>query len=116
MQWHGYLMAIIYILAGVFHFISPKVYLRIMPDYIPSHKLMVILSGIVEILLGIFLLFQITRIIAVYGIIFLLILFLSVHIEMLLHKKKRLRLPLWVLIVRIPLQFGLMYWAYIYSI
>ncbi len=116
MQWHGYLMSTIYILAGAFHFITPKIYLRIIPDYIPWHKFMVVLSGIVEILLGLLLVFEATRNIAAYAIILMLIVFLPVHIEMLVNKKKRLRLPLWVLFARIPLQFGLMYWAYLYSI
>lgn len=112
MQWDGYLMALIYIVTGSFHFITPKVYLRILPDYIPWHKTMVILSGIIEIVLGVLLLFEPTQNLAIYGIILMLIMFLPVHIVMILNRKKRLRLPLWAVYLRIPLQFALMYWAY----
>ncbi|MBL4657407.1 MAG: hypothetical protein JKX73_05360, partial [Flavobacteriales bacterium] len=43
------IMAVLYILAGVNHFVMPKFYMRIMPRYIPFHKFMVIMSGIAEI-------------------------------------------------------------------
>lgn len=51
--WHLYLMAAIYVFAGFMHFIKPKMYMRIMPRYLPNHKLMVLISGIAEIALGI---------------------------------------------------------------
>lgn len=107
-------MAAIYVLAGIMHFIKPKMYLRIMPRYLPKPKLLVALSGIAEILLGIGLCFPETKNIAISGIIAMLVIFLVVHYYMLSSKKAGAGIPFWLLLLRIPLQFGLMYWAFWY--
>ena len=112
--WHFLLMAIMYILAGIMHFLKPKVYLRIMPEYLPFHKFLVVLSGFAEILLGISLLIPPIKNLAIFGIIMMLTIFLAVHFYMLSEKKASAGIPAWILILRIPLQFGLMYWAYSY--
>lgn len=112
--WHLYLMALIYIVAGINHFINPKLYLRIMPKYLPKHKLLVNLSGIFEIALGISICIPIFKNISIYGIITMLFVFLLVHLYMLSGKKASSGIPNWLLIIRIPIQFGLMYWAYWY--
>ena len=112
--WHLYLMAAIYIFAGMMHFIKPKTYLRIMPRYLPNHKFLVNLSGLAEILLGVGLCFPFTKNSAIGGIIAMLIVFLMVHFYMLSSKKAGAGIPQWLLLLRIPLQFGLMYWAYSY--
>lgn len=114
LPFHLYLMAALYIFAGVMHFVKPKMYLRIMPRYIPNHKLMVTLSGVAEIGLGVGLCFPKTKNIAIYGIIAMLLVFLLVHFYMLSGEKQAAGIPKWILILRIPLQFALMYWAYLY--
>ena len=113
--WHLYLMAAIYIFAGMMHFIKPKTYLRIMPRYLPNHKLLVSLSGIAEIMLGVGLCFPSTKNSAILGIIVMLTVFLLVHFYMLSSKKAGAGIPRWALLLRVPLQFGLMYWAYSYA-
>lgn len=112
--WHLYLMGAIYVFAGVMHFIKPKMYLRIMPRYLPNHKLLVKLGGIAEIVLGITVCIPALKAISIYGIILMLLLFLMVHIYMLTEKKASTGLPKWILLLRLPLQFGLMYWAFWY--
>ncbi|RXG20502.1 DoxX family protein [Leeuwenhoekiella aequorea] len=112
--WHLYLMAAMYIIAGIMHFIKPKAYLRIMPRYLPSPKLLVYLSGLAEIILGVGLCFAVTKDYAIWSIIVMLAIFLLVHFYMLSSAKAGLNLPNWVLWGRVILQFGLMYWAYIY--
>jgi uncharacterized membrane protein len=107
-------MAAMYIIAGSFHFIKPKAYLRIMPRYLPAPKLLVVLSGVSEVLLGIGLLFEETKALAIYGIIAMLLVFLLVHFYMLSSKKAAAGFPVWVLIIRLPLQFVLIWWAYFY--
>lgn len=114
LPWHLYFMSGMYILAGVMHIIKPKMYLRIMPRYLPYLKFLVFLSGICEVLLGIGVLFAQTRKYAIYGIIAMLIVFLMVHFYMLRGEKEGAGIPKWILIIRIPLQFVLMYWAYQY--
>jgi len=112
--WHLYLMALIYILAGFIHFLKPEVYLRIMPRYLPAHKALVYLSGAFEIGLGVGLCFPATKNLAIYGIILMLAVFLLIHFYMLSSKKAGAGIPVWALVLRIPLQFFLMWWAYYY--
>lgn len=112
--WHFFIMAAMYVLAGIMHFIKPKAYMRIMPRYLPSHRTLVYLSGFTEILLGILLVLKPTKVIAIWGIIMMLTVFLLVHFYMLSSKKAGLNLPKSVLWGRLVLQFGLMYWAYFY--
>ncbi|APS38871.1 DoxX family protein [Salegentibacter sp. T436] len=112
--WHLYLMGAMYIVAGIIHFIKPQMYMRIMPRYLPAHKPLVFLSGLAEIFLGFLLFFSETKDLAIYGIILMLLVFLLVHFYMLSSKKAGADIPKWALILRIPLQFFLMYWAWFY--
>lgn len=112
--WHLYLLGCMYVMAGIMHFLVPKIYLRIMPRYLPKHRLLVFLSGLSEILLGTGLCFPATKNISIIGILLMLALFLSVHLYMLKGKKEGAGIPMWILLLRIPLQFVLMYWAYSY--
>lgn len=105
-------MAAMYIFAGTMHFIKPKAYLRIMPRYLPSHKALVFWSGVAEIALGLGLCFTLTKNLAIWGIIVMLVVFLLVHFYMLSGEKASAGIPKWVLLLRIPMQFGLMYWAF----
>ena len=104
-------MAAMYFFAGIMHFIKPKAYLRIMPRYLPHHKLLVFLSGIAEIILAIGLCFEETKDLSIFGIVAMLAVFLLVHFYMLSGKKAGAGIPVWVLVFRIPLQFVLMFWA-----
>ncbi len=112
--WHQYLLALIFLIAGVTHFTKSKMYERIMPAYLPAPKTLVSLSGIVEMILGFMLLNADTQSAAAWGIIIVLFLFIPVHIYMLQNERASLKLPKWILILRLPLQFVLMYWAYQY--
>ena len=112
--WHLYLMAVMYIIAGIMHFVFPRAYMRIMPRSLPQHRLLVYVSGLAEIALGVGLCFSATKNPSIYGIIAMLTVFLLVHFYMLSDEKASAGIPKWVLVLRIPLQFGLMYWAYWY--
>ncbi len=85
-----------------------------MPRYLPYHKILVLLSGLAEILLGLGLCYPHTKNISILGIILMLTVFLMVHFNMLKGEKEAAGLPKWILILRIPLQFLLMYWVYSY--
>ena len=112
--WDLYLMAGMYVIAGILHFVKPAAYMRIMPRYLPAHKELVYLSGLAEILLGIGLCIPILKDGAIYGILLMLAVFLLVHLYMLSGEKASAGIPRCLLLLRIPLQFGLMYWAYWY--
>lgn len=111
---HLYLMSAIYIIAGIFHFVKPKVYRSIIPRYIPNPMAMVYLSGVAEVVLGVAILFEPTRNAALWGIIAMLLALLPVHVYMLAEEKFHKKFPKWLLWLRLPLQFALIYWAYSY--
>lgn len=115
LPWHQYLIGVLFVLAGANHFRKPKIYERIMPPYIPAKATMVMLSGLAEMILGFMVLNPDTQELASWGIIGLLLLFIPIHIYMLQNEDATMKLPKWVLILRIPLQFALMFWAYQYT-
>lgn len=113
--WHLYVMAFIFILAGINHFRSPRMYQKIIPTYFSNPKLLNILSGIAEIILGIALVIPLLSSYAAWGIIALLIAVFPTHIYMYQNEKVRMGLPKWVLLFRMPLQLGLIFWGYQYT-
>ena len=110
-----YLMAALYTAAGVWHFVRPRMYLRIMPPWLPAHGSLVAASGVAEIVLGIGLLFPGTRVLAAWGIIAMLVVFLLVHVDMAVRPGASMGLPHWALYLRILLQGGLIYWAWTFT-
>ena len=74
--------ALFYVLAGCNHFLSTTVYYDIIPKWLPAHGFLIYFSGILEIILGLLLLFNKTRKLASILIILMLIAFLPAHIYM----------------------------------
>ncbi len=68
-----WLMAILYMFAGYNHLMNPAFYVAIMPPELPNPEWLNVLSGLAEIVLGVFLLEPRTRVYAAWGIIALLI-------------------------------------------
>lgn len=85
-----------------------------MPDYFKHKVLLVKLSGVAEIVCGVALFFEPLKEFAIYGIVAMLLIFLTVHINMLKGKKEGLGIPKIILILRLPLQFLLIWWALYY--
>ena len=110
-----YVMAAFYIYAGVSHFLKPKFFMMLMPPYIPWHKQMVDISGVIEIGLGLLLLFPDYRDIAAWGIIALLIAVFPANIYHIQANKLRPHIAPWFLYLRLPLQGVLILWAYWYT-
>ena len=109
-----YIMGALYIVLGILHFTHTGFYRPLMPTFLPAHNFLIYLSGIAEVLLGLGVFSPKIRSLALWGIIAMLIVFLLlVHVNM-LFPGNRLGVPLWILIMRIPLQFFLIYWAYQY--
>lgn len=108
-----YLMASFYIFAGVMHFIKPKMYIKIIPPYLPYPALLNAISGLLEIIFGLGLLLESTRTFAAYGIIILLLAVFPANIYM--YQKGSRGIPKWILLLRLPLQFALIAWAFVYT-
>jgi len=68
-----YVMAAAYIFAGYNHLVNPDFYVRIIPPQLPNPEWLNVLSGLAEIVLGVFLLEPRTRVYAAWGIIALLV-------------------------------------------
>ena len=115
LPWHLYLMAVLYIAAGINHFKNPGMYIKIIPPYLPNPKLLNILSGAAEIILGILLMIPLTTHVAAWGIIALLLAVFPANIYMFCKKKGKFSLFKFILLIRLPLQIVLIVWAYIYT-
>ena len=68
-----WVMALAYTAAGFNHLLNPQFYVAIMPPGLPDPAWLNVLSGLAEILLGVFLLEPRTRILAAWGLIALLV-------------------------------------------
>jgi len=115
LPWHLYVMAAVYALAGLNHFRVPKLYLRIMPRYLPAHKTLNYLSGAAEVLLAVALCVPSTSSLGAWGIIGLLVAVFPANLYMLTDPKAAMGLPRWALWLRLPLQALLIAWAWLYT-
>ena len=106
-----YLLSFLYLLSGVLHLYNPDSYLPIMPDFFSFHLELILISGVLEFIFGIGVLIDKFRKYSLWGIIGLLILFMSVHLNMLVPGNS-LGIPTYLLIIRVIFQFGLIYWAW----
>ena len=77
-----YVMGFLYVLAGVLHFVAPKVYARIVPPSFPRPVFLVYLSGIAEIVLGIGVVIRRTRRPSAWGLIALLLAVFPANVHM----------------------------------
>ena len=110
-----YLFAAIFITGGILHFVIPKTYIKMMPDYLPWHKAAVVVSGIFEILLGVMLAIPATSEIAAWGLIALLLAVFPANINMALNPAKYAPIKPGALWTRLPIQGLLLWWAYQYT-
>lgn len=95
--------------AGIMHLIKPKIFNGFIPKIFPK-KLVNIVIGLLELILGLGVFFATTQEISALGILFLLIFLLPIHIwdatkiKPAIGSKK-------IAMVRIPFQFVLIYGA-----
>lgn len=115
LPWHLYVMALLYILAGLNHFRKPHIYRRIIPPYFPNPKLLNVISGGAEVLLGIGLCIPDISKYAAIGIIGLLVAIFPANLFMYTNQDAGLGVPKRLLLLRLPLQVFLILWAYFYT-
>ncbi|MPR36748.1 DoxX family protein [Salmonirosea aquatica] len=109
-----YLMGLLYMTAGIAHLVSPRFFLKIVPPYLPFPDVLVLLSGIAEIVLGTLLFFPTIRPWAAWGIIILLIAVFPANLYM-AYGAPFQALSAWLRWGRLPLQLVLIWWAYQYT-
>ena len=117
-----YLMGAFYVFAGVSHFTQPGFFRQIVPPFLPNPALVVVVSGIAEIVLGALVMVPATRRMAAWGIIALLIAVWPANFYQALYNPMLVDPPAWMpqptqtaLWIRLPLQLVLMYWAWRYT-
>ncbi|MEO8516794.1 MAG: MauE/DoxX family redox-associated membrane protein [Flavobacterium sp.] len=115
LPWHLYLMALLYIVAGINHFRKPRLYLKTIPPYFSNPKMLNFLSGLAEIILGITLCIPFTSKYAAWGIIMLLIAVFPANLYMYQNESASLGLSKKLRTLRLPLQIALTVWAYLYT-
>ena len=108
-------MGVLYVVAGVGHFVLTRTYEWIMPDYLPAHHELVLLSGAAEIAGGLGVLVPQTRRVAAWGIVLLLIAVMPANVWMVQHPERFPGVPLWAMWLRLPLQLPLIWWAFRYT-
>lgn len=109
------LAAIFFIVAGTFHFLKPELYLQIIPPYLPAPQLLIIISGIAEIVGGIGLLTSRLRRVAGWGLIVLLLAVFPANIYMAQHPGQ-FHFAQWLLWARLPLQAVFIAWVWLVAI
>lgn len=114
MEISKYIMAVLYIMAGINHFVNPRFYYKITPPFLKNKPVINVISGSAEILLGI-LLFTSLSSLAAWGIIALLIAVFPANIYHLQQRGAGMKIPVWALWIRLPMQLVLIYWAYVFT-
>ena len=108
------LTGLVFVVAGLLHFLSPVTYERVMPPYLPLHRELVYLSGAMEIAGGLGLLPKRTRPVAGIGLILLLAAVLPANVQMLLDARDAGKPAWWITLLwlRLPLQLVLAAWVW----
>jgi uncharacterized membrane protein len=104
-------LALFLIYGGVQHFLKPAFYEPFVPAFLPAKAFIVYLSGFVEIVLGILLLIPKYTKVAATGVLWLMIIFLPVHIWDLISETPAIGSHN-AAMIRLPFQFLFIAWAY----
>ncbi|MBC8032640.1 MAG: DoxX family protein [Chitinophagaceae bacterium] len=110
-----FIQSVIYIFAGINHFWHPAFYKPIMPSWIPWHYPLIYTSGAAEILCGLFLLPAATRRHSAWALVLLLIAIYPANIQMAITYAQEKNPSLWIALLRLPMQFLLIGWAWMHT-
>lgn len=109
------LQSLLYIAAGLNHFINPDFYLRMMPPYLPWPTFLHLTAGALEVLGGALLLFPPLRHWAAWGLVLLLLAVYPANLHVAFNHHLYPEIPLLFHWIRLPLQFLLIAWAWWYT-
>jgi len=105
-----YLLSVTMVAAGVLHFVAPGTFTKIVPDWLPAPKVLVLVSGFFEIAGGLGLLVRRTRTAAAWGLAALFAAVFPANVNMAVYKIYTDN-P-WIFWGRLPFQGMLIAWAY----
>ncbi|AYL97298.1 DoxX family protein [Mucilaginibacter celer] len=109
------ILIVFYVLAGCNHFRDPAFYYAVMPHNLLYPEAVNILAGIVEVTLGLLLISTKTRYWAAWGIVLMLVAFLTVHVGMIFDapfKANGMTITPFFAWIRLAAQFVLIVWVY----
>ena len=104
-------LAAFFSFAGTMHFVRPRTYMAIMPDYLPAHRELVYASGAAEIAGGLGALPERTRRAAGWWLTATLVAIFPANLHMALHPERYRRIPRALLYARLPAQAVFIAWA-----
>jgi len=107
-----WLLGLLYVAAGINHFVQPDFYVAIMPSYVPWHLALVYVSGAAEVGLGAAVLVPRLRRIAAWGIIALLFAVFPANVHMAMNAEAYPDISALGLYLRLPVQGLLVAWAW----
>jgi uncharacterized membrane protein len=107
---------ILFLVAGLAHFLKPEWFKRFYPHYLPAADLAILLSGVLEWVLAIGLWFRRIERKVWLAISGLMVIYLPVHLYVITHhelvSQPPLEIPLSLAWGRFLLQFVFIYWTY----
>lgn len=109
MKW---LLGVLFVAAGINHFLRPEFYVSMMPPYLPWHLPLIYLSGAAEALLGALVLVPRLQGVAAWGLVGLLVAVFPANVHMAMHPDMFPSFHPAVLWARLPLQGVLIAWAF----
>ena len=105
------LLGITFIALGTMHFMRPGMYEKIMPDYLPAQRELVLVSGAAEIIGGAGVILEGTRTAARRLLIATLIAIFPANVHMALHPARYRAFSPALLWARLPLQGVFIWWV-----
>lgn len=97
-----------FFVGGIAHFAFTETEMTIMPPWLPEHRLLVLVSGVFELLGAAGLLIPRFRFAAGLGLILLTLAVTPANVYMLQHSELFPQIPYWALIARLPFQVALL--------
>ena len=109
-------LALLFMGAGINHFLNADFYLKIMPPVLPWPRELVYISGIFEVIGGVGILIRRFRSLFGWGLIVLLIAVFPANIYMAINADQFPNFPVWAILLRVPFQFVFIAWVYLAAI
>jgi uncharacterized membrane protein len=101
----------VFIAAGANHFVNPRFYRAMMPDYLPAHDELVAASGVAEMLGGAALMHPRTRRLGAWWLVATLIAVFPANVHMALHAERYRKFSPAALYARLPFQLVFIGWV-----
>lgn len=98
-----------FLVGGIAHFAFTAAEMRIVPGWVPWPRAMVLATGVLELLGAAGLLLPAARRAAAWGLFALTLAVTPANVHMLLHPALFPSVPLWALVLRLPLQLLLLW-------